>query len=274
MEKENPKRLAPTRDTLRELYLKSGNRCAFPKCRKTIFNASGNFVGQVCHIEAAEPGGERFNKDQTNELRRGFDNLMLMCYEHHIETNKVDLYSVAAMKKMKKDHEALFSDVIGVMLFEVFDHTKLSNPLVPSTLQKINRVSGWGLTQGELNENLEELKKMIGGLSKIPEPSRKLFLILVERGEKDEFGTELVVEVSEIQQVTGLGKEELRSCFAILDKKGFTQDNGKTEFGIESVSVSTLRSGWCVWLDIKEFCMSQNTPLEDFIINLDFSSLD
>lgn len=35
---ETPKRLAPTRDTLRELYLKSGNRCAFPECKKALFN--------------------------------------------------------------------------------------------------------------------------------------------------------------------------------------------------------------------------------------------
>lgn len=53
---EIPKRLAPTRDTVRELYLKSGNRCAFPGCNKALFNAKGVFVGHICHIEAAEPG--------------------------------------------------------------------------------------------------------------------------------------------------------------------------------------------------------------------------
>lgn len=38
----------------------------------------GNFIGQICHIEAAEEGGERFKPIMTNEERRAFDNLMHM----------------------------------------------------------------------------------------------------------------------------------------------------------------------------------------------------
>ncbi|QED48347.1 hypothetical protein FSZ17_14485 [Cytobacillus dafuensis] len=49
---------------------------AFPSCKKTILNDTGNFVGQVCHIEAAMPGGERFNPNQTNGERRAFSNLI------------------------------------------------------------------------------------------------------------------------------------------------------------------------------------------------------
>ena len=51
------KRLQPTVAVLRELYLKSGNQCAYPGCLRPIVNSSGNYVGQICHIEAAEPGG-------------------------------------------------------------------------------------------------------------------------------------------------------------------------------------------------------------------------
>jgi hypothetical protein len=53
------KRKAPDKDTLRELYLKSGNQCAFPACTRVMLNKDGVFVGQICHIEAAEEGGER-----------------------------------------------------------------------------------------------------------------------------------------------------------------------------------------------------------------------
>ncbi len=58
---ETPKRLAPTKETLRELYLKSGNLCMFPGCAERIMDKDGKFVGQISHIEAAEPRGERFN---------------------------------------------------------------------------------------------------------------------------------------------------------------------------------------------------------------------
>jgi len=69
----------------------------------------GNFIGQLCHIEAAEPGGERFNPRMTNEERRAAPNLMLMCYPHHRITNNVERYSVRDLKKMKAAHERRFS---------------------------------------------------------------------------------------------------------------------------------------------------------------------
>lgn len=48
-----------------------------------MIDLAGHFVGQLCHIEAAEPGGERFNHVMTNEQRRAFENLTLICYAHH-----------------------------------------------------------------------------------------------------------------------------------------------------------------------------------------------
>ena len=61
MVQEAPKRLAPTSEVARELYLKSGNQCAFPGCEKVMINSEGTFIGQICHIEAAMPDGPRFN---------------------------------------------------------------------------------------------------------------------------------------------------------------------------------------------------------------------
>lgn len=99
---EKPKRLAPTKEVLRELYLKSGNLCAYPGCHNVMCDEAGNFIGQICHIEAAEEGGERFNPHMTNEERRAAGNLMLMCYEHHVVTNNVAEYPVSRLKQMKK----------------------------------------------------------------------------------------------------------------------------------------------------------------------------
>ncbi len=106
---EIPKRLAPRLETFRELCLKSGNLCAYPGCGALMMNEEGLFIGQLYHIEAAEPDGERFNPEMTNEQRRSAANLMLMCYPHHRETNNVAKYSVADLKKMKAAHERRFS---------------------------------------------------------------------------------------------------------------------------------------------------------------------
>src|SRR5215468_8384861 len=106
--RERPRRLAPTLETLRELFLKSGNLCAFPNCTALMMNEKGVFIGQLCHIEAAEPGGQRFNPAMTNEDRRATSNLMLMCYEHHKVTDDVKKFPVTSLKKMKSDHEKRF----------------------------------------------------------------------------------------------------------------------------------------------------------------------
>ncbi|KIU11162.1 hypothetical protein SC09_Contig24orf00043 [Bacillus subtilis] len=59
-------------------------------------------MGEICHIEAAMPGGERFYPNQTNEERRDFDNLMMLCLDHHKITNNVDKYPVEKLQEMKK----------------------------------------------------------------------------------------------------------------------------------------------------------------------------
>lgn len=98
-------RLAPKTDTLRALFARSGNRCAFPGCTAHLINERNQFIAQVCHIEAAEIGGERYNSAQNDEQRRHSDNLILLCYPHHIETNDVHLYSSARLHEIKIRHE-------------------------------------------------------------------------------------------------------------------------------------------------------------------------
>lgn len=101
-------RKAPKLDTLRALFAKSGNCCAFPGCKNKIINNKNKLIGEICYIEAAEEGGERYNPKQTDEERRHYDNLILLCHEHHVETNDVQEYTVNKLKNMKKVHEAKF----------------------------------------------------------------------------------------------------------------------------------------------------------------------
>ena len=101
-------RLAPKTEALRALFARSGNRCAYPGCTSPLINDRNQFIAQVCHIEAAVEGGERFNFDQTDEQRRGYANLILLCYPHHIETNEVETYPVARLWEMKAAHEGRF----------------------------------------------------------------------------------------------------------------------------------------------------------------------
>jgi hypothetical protein len=96
--------------TLKKLYLLSCNECAFPGCAQKLAREDrDDFTVNICHIEAANEGGARYNKDSNDEYRKGYDNLILLCVLHHIETNDEGQYSVDTLRKMKRDHHLLMA---------------------------------------------------------------------------------------------------------------------------------------------------------------------
>ena len=99
-------RIAPTQETLIALFAKSGNVCGFPGCTHELVTSRNIFVGQICHIEAANPGGQRFNPNSTDEQRRSFENLLLLCYRHHKETDDIAAYDADALRTIKHQHES------------------------------------------------------------------------------------------------------------------------------------------------------------------------
>lgn len=102
-------RLQPTSTVVKRLFALSGNQCAYPSCDEKIVDEYGTVIGEICHIEGAEKGGERFNKFSDDEYRRSFDNLILMCSNHHKKTNNVDIYKVEKLKKIKKEHQQKYN---------------------------------------------------------------------------------------------------------------------------------------------------------------------
>ena len=100
-------RFAPRLKTLKALFARSGNQCAFPGCDQALFDHKNQFIGQLCHIEAAMPGGSRYNERQTDEERRAYENLLLLCHPHHVEIdNDDDEYPVEKLQGIKQAHEA------------------------------------------------------------------------------------------------------------------------------------------------------------------------
>ncbi|MEP1779739.1 hypothetical protein [Reichenbachiella sp.] len=99
-------RLQPKPSTVKKLFALSGNKCAFPTCKTPMISENGEIIGEICHIEAANEEGERFNANQSDEDRRGFENLILLCSNHHKETNDIKQYTVEILKKLKAEHES------------------------------------------------------------------------------------------------------------------------------------------------------------------------
>jgi hypothetical protein len=91
--------------TVKKLFAMSGNICAFPGCNEKIVDDNEVLLGVICHIEAAEKGGPRYNEKSNNEERRSLDNLILLCPNHHRKIDSDPSYTVDSLKKMKYNHQ-------------------------------------------------------------------------------------------------------------------------------------------------------------------------
>ena len=102
-----------TDKTLKRLFALSGNQCAFPDCDRIMVNETNAKDSNICHIEAKNKGGERYNQNMTDEERDDYPNLILLCIQHHDATNNEQKYTVEKLKKMKQNHEMYISSKLS-----------------------------------------------------------------------------------------------------------------------------------------------------------------
>ena len=96
----------PSKPTLKRLFAVSGNRCAFTGCSTVLADNSGTIIGEVCHIKGDKPNAKRYDPNQSDDERHGFDNLIICCGTHHtVIDGDAAKYSVEILMAMKQDHE-------------------------------------------------------------------------------------------------------------------------------------------------------------------------
>lgn len=97
---------APTERDIKRLFALSGNRCAYPQCQTAIVQPSGTVTGKICHINARNPKGPRYERNQTDAERHGFNNLILLCSVHHdIVDNEPNRFTAELLREIKEIHE-------------------------------------------------------------------------------------------------------------------------------------------------------------------------
>ncbi|MEE1083528.1 MAG: ABC-three component system protein [Paludibacteraceae bacterium] len=124
---------------LKRLFALSGCECANPSCNnKLIAKDYNSILGEICHIEAASSDGPRFNPKQTNDERRSFDNLILLCEScHKIIDNKANEkdYPVELLKKWKKNHQEKILNSINGSLPNYFQ--QIVNAIAANNLMNV-----------------------------------------------------------------------------------------------------------------------------------------
>lgn len=267
------KRLEPTKTVLRELFLKSGNECAFPGCTHKIISSSGVFLAQICHIEAADVGGQRFNSNQTNEERRAFSNLLLMCHAHHKITDDVIEYTVERLKGIKAQHESKFTDIASTIQSSFNDHTQSSNVKSPTSLARLNRVLSWNCKPEDLVEMLEDISVFAERLRSIPIQARQILCLMVNRSSYDSIN-KLHISEHEVKLVTGANTTQLREVVQVLDKYGFIQEGFPDDMNLTTIQICEIERGWPFLKELKDFCKIEQIAIDEILVDLNFSLLD
>ncbi len=282
---ETVKRLEPTPETKRELFLHSGNLCAFPNCERLMMNPKGQWVGQICHIESAENGGERFNRDMSNEDRRAESNLMLMCYEHHVETNDVLAFPVSRMKEIKQQHKARFSGADFSKISSVRDVT------ASAIFSKVENLGALISTMRYPTDDEDEIAAMVKQLNnyikkfiRIPLETRNFlgqFAIRMDVIAKDHGlfrdGMDEFASLRDLEQAFEKSPTAIAQAFGDLD----TYNLGEVrEVYVEGKNIRhgaflrTIGEDWDFWRDAARFCRKKKVDIREITDDLNFKILD
>src|SRR5208283_5680560 len=105
--------MAITEKAIKLLWSNAAGRCSFTNCEERLTveqaaQAAPYTLGEMVHIRGKREGSNRYDKDQTDEQRDRYENLILLCPNHHTLIDKPEnenIYSVDVLIKMKIAHE-------------------------------------------------------------------------------------------------------------------------------------------------------------------------
>ncbi|HFG6814738.1 hypothetical protein U2E65_06420 [Acinetobacter baumannii] len=291
-------RLQPKPSILRRLYSLSGNLCAFNHrgvvCNNLLFDLGGQFIGQVCHIEAANKKGQRFNPSMTNEERRDFENLILLCSNHHIITNDVNEYSVNVLKNMKAAHEQKFSSDLLVerMLEGLKDYSKGTSFTKVKNLNNLFKTldpeSKYQRTVEDVESECDLFNDAIEKYLNLSLQSRRVFAIGLSRAHYEysqykHCSDNLYVDSIEIENAMGgySVSHQVQSSFNEILAHELMYLNDDVQIADEVYRrrlcyrvMSTRDYEIDIWLNLKKFCDIEDYDVAEFLENLNFSNLD
>ena len=270
--KEEVRRLAPTERTLKKLFAYSGNQCAVPDCKNQLVDPSGTLLGKVAHICAAEEGGPRFDANMSNEQRRSFDNLLILCGRHHDivdDKENVSEYPPDKLRGYKKSHEDRFRRAERQLVEQFSDTTQATQPTYPKTLARLGSVFSDTTVVGS-SDHISDIVAFVDKLKELPLDVREFALKLAERMRRKKVNELLVQEVT---RVFDISHKKLNDIMAIMDRAGLGDIDEKDP----RTFVVTLREkkwGGNAWYEILEFCDRTGETPEQFIYDLRFDLYD
>jgi hypothetical protein len=209
----------------------------------------------------------------TNDDRRAFANLLLMCHEHHVETDDEARFPVEVMRRMKAEHEERFSgEGNRRMAAAIFDVTRDTPPFYGTTLERMATVLWPEMSEEDMLAIAADLRELADRLAHLPAPTRGLLAVLIARG-RPSLGRPDVLQLParELGEATGSNQHESRERMATLEGLGFA-DYGEEE-GIVTVEAVPNHMPWPIWTDLRGFCDLEGLSVETLVREIRFDLL-
>lgn len=93
------------------LAFRSGDRCAFPSCERTLSvegeQSNPVVTGEAAHIAGEKAGAARYDESMSEKQRNHYNNLIYLCGDHHTQIDKQEReFPVDRLHRLKSEHEA------------------------------------------------------------------------------------------------------------------------------------------------------------------------
>jgi len=103
----DPDMSEPSETAVKTLFAESRNTCFFTGCEDKLTDPKWKQVNaEIAHIKGERPGSARYDAEQPDRERQGYENLMLLCPKHHklVDRLEPDEYDVDRLQEMKARH--------------------------------------------------------------------------------------------------------------------------------------------------------------------------
>jgi len=269
-------RMEPLGQVSRELWILSGNECAWAGCSERLLAEDGAWIGEIAHIVGAETGSARHDSSWTKDQLRDATNLVLLCPSHHKRIDHPDSrhqYSVEFLRKMKEDHEDRFRRA-----FEGFEEEFLNvtgqNRVTPCTT--LDRFQP-GQPDDERSWNVECVNRIADHLATLTLGARQVLSFLMSLDRPIEI-FELARHNGESEPVrTGRLMQELENRkLARVETGDVLEGEVPYQVILWTDAQDSVLGGWDTFWDELRGCLASraDATLDDVIVSLDFSLLD
>ncbi|MFD0401956.1 hypothetical protein ACFVHI_28185 [Kitasatospora sp. NPDC127121] len=268
-------RREPLPDVARQLFVFSGNECAWgdPNCTTRLVTAEDGWVGEIAHIIGAELTSARheaWGGKDVDDLRH-FSNLILLCKVHARnidDKNSRDEFTVEYLRAVKERHEAPYR--YGMEQLEAeFKDAVASNRVTPATtMRRYFDWEGEGLEPEEEAQTLDLVSQLAGRMGTLTRQARQVLALVVKENEPNcqlierRLMTDPTTLISICEELAGVEAAEL-----YVDEYG----DSLPRVLLLSGAVSNVAE---MWGQLREFTEDEGIDLNDILVNLDFSLLD